>query len=76
MSLVYRCALAVGLMVIVVGDALALGVVAGDLVVVDNQSGAVIRVNPATGAQTVLLSGPPFNSVPFLLPRSSMLAPR
>lgn len=63
MSLGFGCALAVGLAAFEVGGALAAGVVPGDLVVVDHQSGAVIRVDPVSGAQTVLLSGPSFTDV-------------
>jgi hypothetical protein len=40
--------------------AIAATVLPGDLVVVDNQTGAVLRVDPATGAQTFILGGPSF----------------
>jgi hypothetical protein len=49
LPLVFGCALTVGLLTIGIGEALAAGGGLGDLVVVDHQSGAVIRVDPATG---------------------------
>lgn len=63
MPLLFGCVLACGLVASGVGCALASGVAPGDLVVVDHQSGAVIRVAPVTGAQEVLLNGPAFTDV-------------
>jgi sugar lactone lactonase YvrE len=45
------------------GPALSANLAPGDLVVVDNQTGAVIQVDPSSGAQTLLLNGSSFTDI-------------